>query len=85
LIHRGRHGLAGQRLLLLQRLLVLYLVARDDFEYRFTCGKYNISVPPKVGSFNCSTLNRGPRRQLPVTTKRASHESVVLRAAGEVS
>ena len=50
-----------------------------------TCGKYSICLPPSEGSFNCSTLKRGPMRQLPPTTKRASHDKVVLRASGELS
>ena len=68
------------------RLLRLYLIAGDRLRTP-SCGWSSrrappagraVCLPPSVGLLISATLNRGPTRQAPGSTKRASQDSVVL-------
>jgi hypothetical protein len=75
-----------------QQLLLLHLITTNELEQRSAASPVTAQFrqvqpwePPSAGSSSRSTLSRGPRRQAPVTMKRASQDTVSLRDSGELS
>src|ERR1700730_7177704 len=75
LVHLGRHRLPGQCLLLLQGLLVLYLVARGEFEHLSAAGPVAAHLRQVQGFSSVllrvvQTLDAQARPQAPVAVNR---------------